>query len=78
MHSVSLSCSVFSNGLGNVAFHKERKNIHFIEIDRDFVLYRYIIWDFLFVFYTNISSKLHPKPDSDCPTQVNWAVFLSC
>ena len=26
MHSVSLSCSVFSNGIGDVAFHKERKN----------------------------------------------------
>lgn len=56
MHSVSLSCSVFSNGLGNVAFHKKRKNINFIEIDIDAVLCRYIIWKCLFVFYTNIPS----------------------
>ena len=32
MHSVSLSCSVFSNGLGYVAFHKERENITIIFI----------------------------------------------
>ena len=30
MHSVSLSCSMFSNGIGDVAFHKERKNITII------------------------------------------------
>lgn len=27
MHSVSLSCSMFSDGIGDVAFYKERKNI---------------------------------------------------
>ena len=33
MHSVSLSCSMFSNSLGDVAFYKERKNITII-LDR--------------------------------------------
>ena len=42
MHSVSLSCSMFSNGIGDVAFHKERKNITIMlrYTELDVVLYR--------------------------------------